>query len=490
MFDFRGLIEVLRRKAREEDYAGPSLTQMMIDMPRDQILVALTEIVKGIAALNRDGKVGLKERYRAVAAFDDRSRPLLATMVNVYRGHDTIPGLSARQALPVILACWQELAAAYKVCLKQHAQSPSPRFAPHAELITLRAVAYYAQQAKWSYLRYFEPDSKIWRNLNRLYHIADAAGFAAKPMALYPDEAPTSVNDLYLRAALLKLAEPERRRPEDVWLIDDWLAARLDTVRMERVIRPREQTFGINLDDAKPPMKLRRNMVGERYRYLATDMLASQFSVEAGAIRRGERPAADTLGSYVGLFDDLAVVYSRAGQQRSRRAERKPIGRDVRAALGVTHSLQAISGSGTELEPWTLVDESANGLGAHYKARFDDRLTVGELVLLREADGNTSLNVVRRLTKSREGQVRVGAERIAAGPVAVTISLGGRTVPALFCNESAYGSRALVFDRMIWTKDDDIVLTAAGKRYGVQLGPILETLPEEYVTGFLVKDKR
>lgn len=492
MFDFKGLIDVLRRRARDEHYTGPSATHLMLMMPRNESLVALTEIVKAVAALNRDAKVALRERYRAVLDFDNKARPLIVTLVAVYRGHEHIEGMSPRQVLPSLLACWQELAAAYKLCLKQHAQKPSSRFAEHAELITLRAVGYYTEQAKWAYLRYFDTDTKVWRNLNRLFQIADAGDFLVKPQARYPDEAPTSIAEHYLRAALLRLTEPERRRPEDVWRLERWLTHWQERVKIDRIFRAREQNFAINLDETRPPMKLRRNMVGERYRYLATEGLAAHLKELAEGAAHGQFP------QYMGMIEhdeqpviaqmllDLSYVFSRAGQDRTRRSERKTSAREVLAAAGLDTMLPLLRGEQTEWARWTLVDESANGLGAHYKAGYDDRMQVGEALCLREDDGRSWLNIVRRLNKSRDGQVRVGAERLCAQPVAVTLEVDGGTQWAVYCQDTGHGERALLMRREGWRQQAEYTLTAGGKRYSIQLGTSLEHLPTYVLTTFSV----
>ena len=494
MFDFKALIDALRGRAREDNYTGPSVTRLMADLPRNEWLLGLTEIVKGLAALNRDSKVALRERYRAVQDFDDKARPLIHTLLDVYLGHEKLEGLTPRHVMPSLVSSAQELANAYKLCLKQHAQAPSSRFADQAELITLRGISYYALQAKWAYLRYFEPDIKVWRNLNRLYHIADSANFANKPIVRYEGEPATTVGEQYLRAALLKLAEPERRRPVDVWQIEEWLRTVSHRIKIERAIRAREQTFGINLDESRPPMKLRRNMIGERYRYLATETLSELFAETAKTIETGAPNPLPTshldTAHAVRLLHDLATVYSRAGQARVRRSERTTVQRQVLTAVGLEHALELITGNEGDAQPWALIDESAGGMGAEYKARHDERLDVGELFAIRDPEGRVALHVVRRLCKTREGLVRVGSERIATQPVVITLEHGGAVSRALFCNETSYGSRALVINGFAWTPQDDVTLTAGGRRYGVQLGPEIDQFADYQLIGFSVREKR
>lgn len=495
MFDFKGLIDALMRRAREEDDAGPSVTRLLIDLPRDETLVVLTEIIKALAALNRNAKVGLKERYQAVQAFDDKARPLAQVLVRVFRGEEKIDSISPRQALPSLLACWKELASAYKLCLKQHAQSPNKRFAQDAELITLRSVSYYALQAKWAYLRYFDAEPRLWRSLNRLYQIAEAAGFANKAMQAYPDAEATSVSQIYRHAMLLKLAEPERRRIEEIWQLDRWLQHWQEKVTLEKIIRPRDQSYAINLDETRPPMKLRRNMVGERYRYLDTEPLADYLAELALNAGKGIFPVAIPVPAkadqpaVASLLSDLALIYSRAGQTRSRRSERRHKEHSTSAALGLNRIYQLLraNGAARDWEEWMLADESANGMGAHYKAKFDDKLAVCEVLALKDEDG-VWLAVVRRLNKSREGLVKVGAERLGMQPTPVMLEGNGQSLPALYCAESPHG-RILLMGRDKHQKGGVYTLSSGSKRYQITLGAAIETLPDYIISSFSVTAK-
>lgn len=512
MFDFKGLIDALKRRGREDAPAGPSATRMMADLPRNQALQALVEIVRELAELNRNPKVSLKERIRTVLYFDEKAQPVTRLLILNYRGIEHIEGVAPRQVLPSLLACWQEMAAAYKLCLKQHAEAPSRQFVPQAELATLRALHYYAQQAKWAYLRYFDVDPRVWRNMHRLYQVAESGGFIDTPIQRYPDEAtPLTVRQSYLHTVLLWLTEPDRRRPEQVWLIDGWLGGWCQQIKLEKVIRPRDQLFAINLDDTKPPVKLRRNMVGERYRYFSTEGLSAhlaQLAKEAHqgnfAPELGALPAGDE-GAIAQLLDDLAELWSREGQMRSRRHERSNASqRTVEVAHGLgdisrlfdSHTIELREGSGQttpEFEEWTVDDESAVGWGANYKARFDDHLAVGELIAIKPEPGHKlSVGIVRRVNKTRENRVKVGVEKFGVHPVVVALEAPDLpAVVALYAADApqAQGQRCLLVSRGCYAEQRDLTLIAGHKRYRIRLGPPLEELPEYTLCGFSVLEK-
>ncbi|MGQ5522034.1 hypothetical protein ACUHMQ_02110 [Chitinimonas sp. PSY-7] len=492
MFDFKGLIDTLRRRSHDDEDTEPSATKLIGELPRDQTLLALTEIVKALAELNRNAKIGLKERFRAVQAFDDKARPLMTLLISVFQGKKTLEGIPGRQVLPSLIACWQELGSAYKLCLKQHAQQPAARFADDSELITLRAIAYYAEQARWAYLRHHEPELRIWRNLNHLFLIADSAEFAYKDIARYPDEAPSPIVNYYMQIVLLKLSEPERRRTEDLAFINHILPRCVGLIRPEKIIRVREQSYAVNLDDTLPPVKLRRNMVGERYRYFDTEALGEHFRslsphpMDSAALNPIELALREQ------LLADLALVYSHTGLGRSRRSERLNKEIPATVAVGLTQIAQALQSATKEStwEAWTLGDESSNGIGMHYRPSYDDHLEVGDVLVLRY-DGHTGLNVVRRLVKLRDGQIRVGAEKIAPQVQPVTLQVTGQPKPvwALYCPESPHSNRLLLLDSPLYQRQNEYIISAGPQHIRVKLGPVQERLAKYVLCTFHVLEK-
>lgn len=514
MFDFKSLIDALLRRGRGEENFGASPTQMMVQMPRHQALATLIEIVREISELNRNPKIKLKERMRSISYFDEKVQSITELLVAIYRGKEVVEQITPRQVLPSLLACWQEMASGYKVCLKQHAEAPSRSFAAQAEIATLRAMEYYARQATWSYVRYFDPEPRIWRNLHAMYLIAESAGFLEKPIrwhANVPQSEAISVATVYLRAMLLYVAEPARRLPEQIWQLTDWIKLWATNIRLESTLRPRNQLFAINVSEQRPPMRLRRNMVGERYRYFDTTTLADRLASEGQEARSGNFPPelgsinAAQSGATAQLLLDLAVIWSRDGQARRRRYERSMTGRAAEVAHGLNGVSKLFDGnakinleaaatarSGMDMVEWSLDDESNTGLGANYRARFDDPLCVGELVAIREETSKRpTVGIVRRLHKTREGKVKVGVEKLGTQPALVSLQSNDKAYPALYTQDApqAAGNRGLLIANALYGENREYTMTASGKAYRIRLGEALEALPTYTLSSFLVLEK-
>ncbi|MBV1776692.1 hypothetical protein KSF73_13325 [Burkholderiaceae bacterium DAT-1] len=511
MIDFKSLIDTLLRRGREEEDLGintSSATLMLAELPRNESLQALSEIIQAIAELNRNGKVGLKERVRTVILMDDKAQPIAQLLTAVYRGTEIIESLTPRHVLPVLQSFYQELGVAYKLCIKQHEIAPMPAFAPHVELASLRTAEYYARQGLWSFVRYFQADRSIWRNLNRLYGNAESGGFQHKILQLHPSDArQDSLAGIYKRALLLRLAEPERRLPDHVWMLDRSLQTWSDLVSIDLQVRPRHHAFAVNIDSDQPAAQFRRNMVGPTYRYLDTSPLIAQLgsviqvlengqdSPDLGNVPDGEK------SQVIAMLKDLMHIWSRDGGARTRLHERTLTSRHTIAAYGllnVSHLLgqTSINGAlrdGVEQGEWHVEDESTSGLGVSYRDRFDDRLCVGEIVAMRDTEHpRAAIGIVRRIVKSRDGKVRIGVEKLGAQTSLVALLDGELTLPALFSQEApqANGERCLILPVAHHAVGRAFILSAGSHRYQIVLGKTFQSLPGVVLSAFTVTGKQ
>lgn len=512
MFDFKSLIDTLRRRSTGEISILSSPTKILGQLAPSEVLAALAEIVREVAAVNHDPKLKIKERFRSLLYFDEKVQTLADLMIVVFRGDQVVEGVSPRHVLPTLLACWQEMATAYKTSLKQYYEAPNRQLAAQAEIATVRALEYYSRQATWAYLRYHDTEPRVWRNLHQMYQIAENAGFADKPIQwCSKDTESASPSEIYLRAVLLYLAEPARRLPQQIWQLSEWMKHWTNELKVEINLRPREQMYAVNVDEPRPPMRMRRNMVGERYRYFDTSRLAARLAIEGKQARAGDfSPTlgpinANQMGATAQLLLDLSLIWSREGQARRRRYERIGTGRSAEVVQGLQDIAKLLIGfaqvnldatikpfMGVELVEWTLEDESQIGVGANYRAHYDDRLSVGELVAIRDdAAKRPTIGIVRRLHKTRDNRVRAGIEKLGTQPSLVTIHKDDRIYPALFSQDApqATGQRGLLLGNHLYGENREFTMTASNKSYRIRLGEALESLPHYTLCSFWVVEK-
>ncbi len=538
MFDFKGFVDAMFRRQRDEGVHDlKSATVWMQQLPQSDIHQAQVEIVKALISLNNNTKISTKERFRTVLYLDEKAQKLQQYLIDVFFGKKGLGQDHSRVVLPAILSFWHEMANAYRHCIKHYSESPSRSLAPSMEIATVRAIYLFAMQAKWSYLRYLELDVRVWRNLNRLYSFAESQGFADKPVRLYPDstQETTAANE-YLQAMMLHLSMPEKREQRQIMMIDRWLDHWSAMLQLETLIRPHRQDFAVNLDEARPPLKLRRNMMGDRYRYWETEKLIQHIQAIMEEIRQGNMEQLRLgeefrLPAGMMLLEDLIRVWSRENGSPSRKHERTHTQKAVQVVQGLQDVVQLVKNPAalvarkhtgntshsrvdvqtlgpytqskmtrepeifkSEQEEWIVENESMTGFGANYHAAGQDHLHIGELIGLKANESNqVAIGIVRRLNRNKENKVSVGIETICQTPVLVELTDddGSNPFQTIYSpeNQQAGTGRFLLLPTAKHQESQAFRLSAQGKTYRIRLTPALEHMSNYVISNFNVTAK-
>lgn len=534
MFDFRGFIGALMRKKSDSPVADlKSATVWVQELPRADIQEALEEILKTLADLRENKATNLKERVRILMYLDEKAITLQHNLCKDYL--DTIDESAAEERLylPTITGFWEEMSESYQLCLREFAQNPSSKkIWEQLPVITARALHYHAMEAKWCYMRYLCVEPQVWRNLNRLYLFADREGFAQTPIALYPGRRDTTVMAEYVRPHLLQLANPESLTPRQIELIDRWLDSWATHITVEADFRPHRQVYAVNLGDAKPARKLRRNMLGDKYRYWGVGMLEVAITKVQEQLRNGETPARlglteeCRLPGCLDLIDLVALRWS--GKGTSRKYERQTqvkvvqvvqglpqIVRQMKPGNGATAPQHVPPAPGTpehdivnyrlsELgdaseddldnaedgEPvaptganqWVMENESPNGFGAAFDGDGKVSLRIGTLLGMRPDDHRQlTVGVVRRISRDQSSRFHVGIETLSPTPILVQLQAepangGAHFTDAIYLPESELlrKTRSIILPTAAYRRGANMRLCAQGKEYVIRLQQILE----------------
>ncbi|GHD56403.1 hypothetical protein [Jeongeupia chitinilytica] len=501
MFDFKALIgALLGRREREGVYDYKSATVLMQELPESDILQAQIEIVQALRQLNANAEISLKERLKTVPYLDEKALTLQAHLVAIYRGELLDEGAAPHQVLPPLLAFWHEMADAYRLCIKQALQA---RQAQHRDLplFALRGLSYAAEQTKWAALRYMENDGHSWRLLHRLYQYAEMLGSARTPLQPYPDREITSAIREYTQSLMLTLAIPEKLQPAQVELTAQWLKRWSSQIELETQIHPTQQLYAVNLAGSTPPKRLRRDMVGENWRYWQTEALLQQIRQVRDALHAGAAPAThglpdDTLlPANLELLDTLAERWSRDAPAPIRKHERHAARQAIAVWRGLEEAIRALRAPAPgKARQWELLDESASGFGIRCRGGSDDKLQVGELLGIQGLEQKAfSLGIIRRIVRKPDGVVDLGIETLASNPVAVELTplLGDRSFTGLYAaeNPAMNQGRFLVLPHGFYADHREFRLGAQHKRYRIRLGDAIEQTPHNAIARFAVLEK-
>ncbi|QZA78213.1 hypothetical protein K4H28_01975 [Deefgea tanakiae] len=503
MFDFKSLISAILGNSKNEGvYDLKSATVMMKELPESDILQAQIEIIKALQQINSNPRTNIKERFKTIPYLDEKARSLQDHLVAIYQGNALDDGATPKQVLPTLLAFWNDMGDGYRLCIKQATQNAPRGLDKELQLFTLRGLMYFSEQARWAYLRYMEMDSRTWRNLNRLYLFAEQKGFATQPLQPYPNAEITDIRREFMQLLMLSLAIPEKLQPAQIDLVTQWLKRWASRVDLESQIKPNRQLFAINIAGSTPPKRLRRDMVGENWRYWFTETLTLHIKETIEKLQQGEDPvelglpAESNQAANIDLMQHLINLWSRDTPAPVRKAERHSTQKTIKVTCGLDDVIGHLRGdTATDTHSrWSIDNESTTGIGVNYQTTRDDELQVGEIIGLDGVGMNpVSVGIVRRITKKRDGQVNVGIETISQTPIIVELTplLGNRSFFGVYSpeNTSINQSRFLVLPQAFFADNREFRLAAQGKSYRIRLSPAIEHTANASLANFAVLEK-
>jgi hypothetical protein len=541
MFDFKGFISAILRK-KSDDPVGSlkSATIWIQELPDNNVHQAQQEIVKTLAAMNLKNHIdSLKERIRVLLYLEEKATPLQEALCDDYLERIYEPKALEIAYLPTIISFWEEMATAYYQCIRHYAKNPSnSKLFEQIPLLTAKALHLYAMHAKWHHMRYLPVENKVWRTLHRLYLFAEREGFERDSLKIQAGMPDTTCTDEYVKPLMLELASPNNLLPTQIDMVDHWLESWSSNVVLEAAFLPHRQLFAVNTGDAKPAKKLRRNMEGEKYRYISTALLQLSMGKVVDQLSQGEIPARLKLGEACRLpacLELIETVGKRwAGKGTSRMHVRQPNvdivqvlqGRDeILSQLRPGRKLQLPSADaepvavdmlpfgeeaaepnlappprqpalfGSRLKQWVIENESLSGLGATFNNPDSIPLKIGSIVGLKPiSKKHFSIGVVRRISNEPSGKSHVGVQLVSHTPILVKLSTTHAQAAEQTMFEAAYlpdipqisSSRSLLIRKEHYAPAKVLQLAAQGKAYTIRLRQILEQSEDYALANFEV----
>jgi cyclic-di-GMP-binding protein len=505
MFDIKGLVNSLFQSNTQEGvFDLKSATIFMEELPESDILQAQIEIVKALKQLNSTPKINMGERFKTIPYLEEKAQPLQNHLLDIYHGRLIEEGTSAHQVLPTILSFWHEMATGYLGCIKQVNQKKFTLIQEKTiELFTLRAMELYAIQAQYSYMRHLEIDHQIWRNLNRLYHFAEQSNFANKPL----NSENASIQRCYIQALMLSLSNPEKLQSAQIELLAIWLQKWSAEIKLETVLQTQQHLFAINLTGTSAPKRIRRDMVGENWRYWSAAPITEQIQNLITQIKQGETPnslglPAETASPiHLEQLQTLSSLWSRDAETPVRKHPRQNNSKSIQVIIGIQHIVPYMSQQGKtsnnsnnhiSTEKWELGDESSSGFGLNYHS--DTQLEIGELLGLANLSHYPfTIGIVRRFNRSHKGFVSVGVETLTQSPVMVELTplIGENSFQCIYAPEgpSSSPARFLIIPNEAYSENREYKFTAQAKSYRIRLSPALEHTPSFVLAKFTVLEK-
>lgn len=466
----------LRRKPQPPLTDMHTISRWMDALPMGDSVEAIDEIARQIAEYSDQNQATTKERLAVLTTLDEGAQVLLDRLRRQYLQNPRMSRGVESRLWNAVANYYQEILRAYHTHIMEYIGNPGgSKIAFALPLLTARGLNYFALDARWSYYRYTQANTKLWKRIHNLYHFAEYEEFDSHAVKLYADdEAETSITQLYLQALMLETLNTGSLTPRQIHLIECWLPILVNGMQLEREFKPARHVFYVSMNENHGARRVRRVEPNETQRYWDTyglkeklDNLRLQLS--AGAIPAKIGLTEDCkLPACLDLLDRIAYFWAPTGIKRVQRVfERKDAMKSIEVVRGlndicvnvyadnvsaraaqteasdglsyeemvdvhlygfVTQRTQTKVAQGKDEkvdhvivhERWVMENESEAGYGAHFEEQLDDWIRLGKLVGLKpEKKGHWNLGVIRRLRRTQGNQQYVGIEVIAERPLAL-----------------------------------------------------------------------
>ncbi|MEO1767207.1 hypothetical protein [Thiobacter aerophilum] len=453
-----------------------SATRWMETLPLGNLYAANEGLVKALREYNQHQQAPSKDRIAALFTLDEGAQDILRALLGQYLLNPRMSRAVESRLWNAVFAYYQEILHAYHALVMDYVGNPSgSKVKPSLALIVARTVHYIGLGAKWCYFRYERVDPKLWKRLNKLYHLAEYEEIEREPLKLYEthDERSTSIAGRYLRILMLDAINNGTLLPRQLDLVDQWLADFTRELVLEKEFKPERHTFYVDLAEARGARRVRRVEASESKRYWGTFELKSHIDEIRAKLMKGEAPARlgltedCKLPACLELLDKVAALWSPTVKRTQRAHERRRVMQQIEVVRGLdmicasvklNNDQVRLGGAGEglsyeemldmhlygfvtqrtrtklaearqgrrpplpEYERWVVENESDGGFGALIDVQQDDWIRLGKLLGVKpERQGHWVVAVIRRMVQVSPNQYAVGLQILSQRPVALLL---------------------------------------------------------------------
>lgn len=510
-----------RKKAGEEDPLSDlkTVSRWMQGLPAGDIYTAQEQVVQSLIQFNHAGLALSKERLQVLMHLDEQAREMQYSLCMQYLRNPRMSKVIESRLWTAIHAFYWEITRGYHAFLMDFVGHPGgSKLQPSIPLITARALRGFADIFKWRYFRYERIGEKLWQRFHNIYRIAEFDGFHSSRFKLYPGDAKSSsCMEEYVQALLLSPLGAGSLTPKQMEMVDFWLDNWSEFIPLEERFEANRHFFYVDTAQGQSLKPVREDFASEpTFRYLNTERLMEHLRQTERSLKAGTAAATLGLGEDFRLPEGYDLLYhvgnewSPAQNRERRGSPRHPAeGRCevVRELAGICARLRAeeeiafgatpnqqltpeeildikLYGFVTERtkstvsqrqagsrdlssEQWPMHDRSDTGLGILLKTEDSEWVRVGKLIALRvDPAQGWIVGVIRRITRLREDQRRIGVRTLNAAPMTVQLEQHEASPTLSYAVDDTGYSMQPPGDALIFPKlPGDNLIILEGSRY-------------------------
>jgi len=492
--------------------------ELVEDLPANDAK-ALEEITYWLESISQTPGFKVDRRFDNASLLDGAAKQRVRKLSLDYLSTPRQMKFQENQLWTAIFGFWRQLGNAYLACADQyeHTGVGLTLIRRSLPLIVARALRALTHQLKWSLLRYGSVEARIWKDLARLYQIADKRGFADSSIEVYPgSHGDGTARGEFLRAMMLSVSSMDGLSPMRQEIAERVVAHLSSEFRISK--RPDGCTHCFDLTSPKAPVRLFKSAesVSGQLFFGAGGALAALDHL-IGRIRETHEvpPEVNLGGSYhhdavIGALLHLAMYWG--GDPPGRSSDRRLVTGRLTVVPGFSDAMQALDPSTSDeldfshdepAESWIVVNVSDGGYGAIIPALKSDWIRVGTLIGMQgEHSSRWMIGLIRRIASDEHNQRHVGIQTLSRTAIPVRLMRAsttdssfnaGRTPqPAILLSTApdARGEVGMVMREGIFSVRDPMDMTIGGKSYLLQPVRLVEGGEDFDWAAFRVSQKK
>ncbi len=443
--------------------------RVLADLPLDAFK-AVDEIYGWFESLRLADDFRLDQLFDVVARLDEAAQQHLRRLARDYLQAPRLSKTDERRLWTICFNYWGEASGLYARCVERYRRNPkdkgSEAFKEDLPLAATRLMAARSSQLKWIEYRYGAIGEDLWLGIGRPYLVAEADGFAQKPVQLYPGTTGmTSVAQQYLQVLIRASSSMGTLLPIEIELADRLIAHFLPGFVFANTCLP-GSVYWVDAAAGSPPVRLARPpaQVSASLRFFHPGTVPQALNELLHAVERGSLPADLNLGGEYPTATVLKVLQHLSLYWAPKPPQREHVRHAVKTRISVLQGfddcLTVFAGNVARLgiersaESWIVENVSLGGFCAGAEG-IGEWLKIGVLLSIQPEGGdNWVLGMVRRYSVAPDARASIGIQTLSRN--AQSIELHPRTsgfsaadaIPGIWLREEhASGEIRLVLPR-------------------------------------------
>ena len=254
--------------------------EVLDDLPKEASLETLEQVSHWVASVRETPGFACDDRLAVIRLLDQEAERHAGPLFNQFFSKIHQQDRATRAIWGALCEYWGRLGEAYAQCVAdyEHGEKGAKNIEAEIPLAMARALRAVSLQFKLRYLRFVNPETRVWPPVYRMYAFAELKQFDTVPVVAYAREVHTTVRAELQKIVLLNLAAPHEFSPLQLELAFRILARFAISAGWSRI--PQDDcNFLVDLGADGPPSHLKtKESAGANKRFTGGSQALSKLA--------------------------------------------------------------------------------------------------------------------------------------------------------------------------------------------------------------------